>query len=400
MDWVTGCDPETRDRWIMWLSGGAGAGKSAIGQTFAEQCDREGRLLASFFFGRSDPTRNNAKFLIPTIACQVYEKIPEARINILSAIDNDPMLFEKAFLIQLLSLVIEPLKRLGDAVPPNVIVIDGLDECMDIGSQTAILHTLFEAVQKHCCGIRFLVASRPEHDIATTISLQDNTVLARLVLDDGYRPNRDIRYFLNYKIQSIKETHPFRHLLPQEWPEDEHVDEVVRKSSGQFIYVSTVIRYIESNRHRPDHRLEIVRNLRPHQGDLPFAELDALYTHILTAVKDISTIVELLGFVLYATQVYKDLPTAYVEACHDLERGSLQLILCDLGALVEINKDGIIKVLHASLLDFLLDPSRSKKLPISGSELITKHITRCFRFFSSACSSAHPIPVLQLKCPP
>jgi len=56
----------------MWMSGGAGVGKSAIAQNFAERCEAEGYLLASLFFGRSDPSRNNIDSLIVTIAYQIY----------------------------------------------------------------------------------------------------------------------------------------------------------------------------------------------------------------------------------------------------------------------------------------------------------------------------------------
>jgi len=368
----------------MWLYGAAGAGKSAIGQTFAGKCDADGRLLASFFFGRSDPTRNNVKFLIPTIACQIYERISNIRDKLLSTIDNDPLFFNKTLLIQLEALVMEPLMQCRGTITQNLIIIDGLDECLDRSSQTAIIGAVFDVVRRHNGHIRFLIASRPEHDIVTAFSLQNNAILARLVLDDRYRPHEDIRLFLNDKIRGIKATHPFRNLIPEEWPENGLVDDIVEKSSGQFIYVSTVIKFIESNRHRPDHRLEIVRNLRPAQGAMPFAELDALYTHILSSVEDIPRAVELLSFLLYASKLGDIVNVVSLEKIHDLERGSLQLIFCDLGALVVIDKDGRIKVLHASLLDFLIDSSRSKDLPISGNALMIKHITNCLGFLSSA----------------
>ena len=391
----------------MWLYGSAGAGKSAIAQTFAEMCEKDGRLLASFFFGRSDATRDDAKFLIPTIACQVYSSIPGARQHIISAVDNDPLIFERTLLVQLLSLVIEPLKQLGDTISQNVIIIDGLDECLDTASQTTILRTLFEAVRAQSCHIRFLIASRPEHVIVTAFSLQSNSILARLVLDDTYKPDDDIRLYLNDKIQGIKETHPFRHLIPQEWPGDALVNEIVKKSSGQFIYVFTVVKFIESNRHRPDHRLEIVRNLRPAQGDMPFKELDALYTHILSSVEDTATVVELLSFILLAVQIdrypYPMIPiqtsVASMEDIHDIERGCFKLVVCDLGSLLVIDQKDTVKVMHTSLLDYLLDPSRCKGLAISGEELIAKHITTCFRFLSSAYTILKQIFYYLKICP-
>ena len=64
---------------IMWVYGPAGAGKSAIAQTIAEMCEEEMILLASFFFSRVDPSRNNVSRLIATIAYQITFHLPDVR---------------------------------------------------------------------------------------------------------------------------------------------------------------------------------------------------------------------------------------------------------------------------------------------------------------------------------
>jgi len=48
LDWVESDSPER----ILWLSGSAGTGKSAIAQTISERCKRNGCLAATFFFFR------------------------------------------------------------------------------------------------------------------------------------------------------------------------------------------------------------------------------------------------------------------------------------------------------------------------------------------------------------
>ncbi len=75
MNWILG--KESMNSLIMWLNGAAGAGKSAIAQTIAELCYEAGILLASFFFSRSDPHRNNTTLLVPTLAYQISTLIPE-----------------------------------------------------------------------------------------------------------------------------------------------------------------------------------------------------------------------------------------------------------------------------------------------------------------------------------
>jgi hypothetical protein len=107
----------------------------------------------------------------------------------------------------------------------------------------------------------------------------------RLVLDDKYLPDIDIRAFLVSKFKDIKERHPAGTSLLS-WPSDEEVEQLVQKSSGQFIYASTVIKFIDSHRHWPPDQLYIIFGILPCGKTTLFAEMDALYSHILSAAFD------------------------------------------------------------------------------------------------------------------
>ncbi|KAF4617405.1 hypothetical protein D9613_006370 [Agrocybe pediades] len=81
-DWQAG-------KQFMWLNGASGCGKSAIAQSTVESCIEQGFPLASFFFSRSDCTRNHAGSLVATLAYQLYCAFPdstEVQTDILSAI--------------------------------------------------------------------------------------------------------------------------------------------------------------------------------------------------------------------------------------------------------------------------------------------------------------------------
>jgi len=71
IDWIAGANDANREKVFTWLSGAAGAGKSAIGRSVCERCKEEGTLLASFFFGSSDSTRNHSRSFVATIAYQI-----------------------------------------------------------------------------------------------------------------------------------------------------------------------------------------------------------------------------------------------------------------------------------------------------------------------------------------
>ncbi|KAJ3994333.1 hypothetical protein F5050DRAFT_1549451, partial [Lentinula boryana] len=46
-------------------------GKSSVTRSVVELFAREGKLAASFFFWREDPTRNNVRHLISSLASQI-----------------------------------------------------------------------------------------------------------------------------------------------------------------------------------------------------------------------------------------------------------------------------------------------------------------------------------------
>jgi hypothetical protein len=109
-DWIlarTGPNPP-----ILWLYGAAGSGKSCIARSIAEWCETRNLLLASFFFLRSDATRNSARRLIPTIAYNITQTSPLSRSSISLAIESDPHIFSKTIGVQLSHLVLDPYRRL------------------------------------------------------------------------------------------------------------------------------------------------------------------------------------------------------------------------------------------------------------------------------------------------
>ncbi|KAF9552234.1 hypothetical protein CPC08DRAFT_599256, partial [Agrocybe pediades] len=81
IDWASGttADKGVNQKPLMWLNGGAGAGKSAIARSVAERCSEDGLLLGTFFFGTADPTRNHVSKLVATLAYQMCIILPQFR---------------------------------------------------------------------------------------------------------------------------------------------------------------------------------------------------------------------------------------------------------------------------------------------------------------------------------
>ncbi|KDR74695.1 hypothetical protein GALMADRAFT_141048 [Galerina marginata CBS 339.88] len=359
---------------IMRLYGPAGSGKSAIGRSIAELCAMEGILVASYFFSRFDSTRNHGRSLIATIAYQVSLCFPDTRNRIAGAIGRDPLIFSRSLNSQISSLIIGPLQERIDAGYFNgpksarIIIIDGLDECDDRDSQVKILDAISHALKQHHLPFIFLIASRPEPDIRTAFCFGYlSQISTRNPLDHGYRPSEDIRLFLLDKFAEIKESHPFRAQIPPVWPSEDALMMLVDKSSGQFIYASTVVKFVKSTRHRPPQRQETILGLRPAQHEMPFAELDALYMQIFLSVVNPEAALQILAFYLLSEFVFST-TASEMEKILSLEKGQIPVLLCDLTSLIFIREDpetSILGFFHASLADCLLDQSRSKQFWIN-----------------------------------
>ncbi|KAF4617494.1 hypothetical protein D9613_006072 [Agrocybe pediades] len=396
---------------FMWLNGAAGCGKSAIAQSTIESCMERGLRLASFFFSRSDSTRNHAGSLVATLAYQLYCAIPETEVQteILSAIKKDPLIFKKTLQQQFTALITQPLRthfswdQYTQCRVPFLIVIDGLDECTDRTAQKAVLLGLAESMRDS--NLLVFVASRPEHEIKLSFGskcLKDVYTSLSLDLEDGDDTDSDIRLYLFDRFAEIKDEFDSRtagRKLDEDWPGNAIIERLVRKSSRQFIYAATVARYVESTRHRPDHRLDVVLNRRPEEGQHPFAELDSLYSMILRCALDIEKVLHVLSLLLMDSF---QLSCPIIEKLLSYGEGEVETLFCDLGALVQVykvreqihdpaNPPLYLRILHTSFREYLLDDARSKQFHIDMDHEIIKHVTHALQYLASCCTSSfHP----------
>ena len=132
VDWSKRGDKEKK---IVWVTGPAGGGKTAILGSVAETCQKEGLLACGFFFSTfaKSVNRRYKRCLVPTLAYQLvqHKALQSVGERILTCIDNDPAIFEKRLEEQFDQLLTQPLQDImGDIQLPKVIIlIDGLDEC-------------------------------------------------------------------------------------------------------------------------------------------------------------------------------------------------------------------------------------------------------------------------------
>ncbi|KAJ7725396.1 hypothetical protein B0H16DRAFT_283506 [Mycena metata] len=354
-NWLTGNNTAQS---IWWLYGPAGAGKSAIMQTLCRQLKDTGRLGGTFFFKRGHPTRGNAKALFTTLAYQLAENNDHLKPMISQTVEHYSSIVGREMEVQLHHLIVEPCRLLTNSLP-SVLLIDGLDECQDESVQCEILRLIGNAVHQNPGGLRFLIASRPEAAISETVKdpVFDG-LLTHLNVEQSFH---DVRTYLQDEFARIhREHHHTMHTVPTPWPSPDNLDSLVKKSSGYFVYASTVIKFVDDKSFRPTERLNAVQNLQcDPNSDTPFTVLDQLYIHILSSVplQFRSRLLDILQCVTMGFRFTLD----RIDRLFEWHPGDSQLILRRLPSLLKIPsyKWRHIFALHASLLDFLQDEGRS-----------------------------------------
>ncbi|EKM77147.1 hypothetical protein AGABI1DRAFT_108290 [Agaricus bisporus var. burnettii JB137-S8] len=99
---------------LLWITGPAGVGKSAVVQTFAEYLNKSGLLGASIFISRPNK-RNNPHGVFITIAYQLATRIEAYRDYVVEKISRDPESLSGNMQTQFTTFIIEPFveKKIG-----------------------------------------------------------------------------------------------------------------------------------------------------------------------------------------------------------------------------------------------------------------------------------------------
>ncbi|KIL65410.1 hypothetical protein M378DRAFT_76982, partial [Amanita muscaria Koide BX008] len=342
-------NPKAKER-IFWLFGPAGAGKSAIAQTIADSHDRP-KVAATFFFFRADVNRNDGNRLFTTLAYQLAFSMPAIRVYIAKSLSERPDLPRTGVETQFKKLFAHPFQILKLA---PVIVIDGIDECTDENLQRRFLKVIGDAVEDHSFPLRFLIVSRPERHIEQTIRRFQTPILSidLAELDDA---SRDIKKYLADGFSRIASEQG----LSPTWPGQEIIDDIVYKSSGNFIFPWLVIRFVGDSDNIAETQLDIVLNIKPPTIMTPFAVLDQLFLEILKRVPDQEFLKRYLTLFTARIAVTSDCGELYKDDAvlmHVSEK-ELHAKLSRTRSLLRLEDK--IDVHHRSFIDFLHDSSRS-----------------------------------------
>jgi hypothetical protein len=377
LEWINDPNPSSD---ALWLYGPAGAGKSAIMQTIAELLREWYKELyaGSFFFTSGKPGCDQGSALFRTLAYQIAIYVPGMREAVNNAMIADITLQTKSMEIQIQSLVVEPFKRCQ--FPPThtpTILIDGLDECQGSDTQRAILKLIANAKTAAGVPLRFLIASRPEFWIRDEFDRQPLfDITQRLGLTDSRQASLDIEKYLEDGFAEIYDKNlDVMAGVQRPWPPTKIIDSLVYDASGQFVYASTILKFVGAEFCDPRIQLDIISTPGPLQASA-FSDLDRLYTKILSAYPRRANLIRVLGGLLV------DAHPATIEKCFGVERGELNMVLRATSSLlsreeeVTVDQDEDLELIygrktsrislcHRSFREYLMDRNRSGEFAIN-----------------------------------
>jgi len=382
-------------------------------------------LAGSFFFGRGKSGRDKAEYLVPTIAYQIATNIPWMRNPIESALCRDPTILSKSIEAQLRYLITEPFRRTLDQSSPfhmPTVIIDGLDECDGHDSQFLVLSAISTAVFKDHVKLRFLIASRPERQISETFRTHPlHQLHLPITLVDDYETSEELKKHMRSGFDRIYERHSdLMFAVEKPWPSDEELRALARRASGQFLYASTVLRFVDADDAHPVHQLELIFSRR----SLAFSSMDELYTLILESSPRQEMLPSILCSVVYMqSKAYRSMvDIRSLEVLSGLGAEDISVVLRRLPAVIAVETpyehempegfprhdfmryySPIVSFHHQSFIEFLTDKERAGrffvdkdigygKMTARLDELVAEGLTRRYSFNVTETTNFDGIP--------
>ncbi|KAJ2937068.1 hypothetical protein H1R20_g21, partial [Candolleomyces eurysporus] len=403
---------------IMWVHAPAGYGKTAIAGTISKMLEEAvgldfSPIGATFFFWRTSPERNSPTRFIITIAYQLAISIPELAPHVENAVKRNPMILRKALEVQLVKLIVEPFKAVGNLedIPKRLVIIDGLDECINSEQESRVekkyaedqekvqvrVLELIHTLQSHCLPLSFLILSRPEAWIKQHIESRSFKGVVEIV--DLYEVGDhmgDLEKYVRAELSRIA-----ANIGDEGWPGENTAQDLVRRSNGHMLYASTVIRHIDDPYDDPRERLKHI--LHPSSSpnlhlahSTPFSSLYELYRQIMRAcpASNRSLMIEVLEDIVVARPCFCpgsgfQRALATLDSLFGRPPGSgiravrgLHAVLCREDATAG---DGLMldPFMHSTFSEFLLDRQFSLEFVIDMQKGTRRLLRKCLEYMST-----------------
>jgi hypothetical protein len=388
---------------IFWLAGMAGTGKSTIAKTACEMFAKDGMLGASFFVSRQEIERRDPHRVLHSIAYQLALKDKSAFREVHRRVTAEPGISTRPMKEQMQKILVAPLASAANSMPKDiVVVIDALDECDKLnGVASGDLMPLL-ASELSSFSIKLLVTSRNEHKFEV---MCEKLKPANLMLQDMEEVlvESDVQRYIESELSRIAEVHT---ISDPAWPSAADVQTLVKNTGPFFIYASTLLTYIGNEWHDPVERfLQLLHAPSTSSGTLD--AVDNLYISILDQTargddgcedtKRRERIQLLLSTIVVAME---PLPVTVIVSMFPIPVSS-KTIQKDVDSLRSIligpahQSSTPVRVLHASLPDFLQERCADSRFRVNSVEHHKRMALRCLEILNTGlrknmCSITDP----------
>jgi hypothetical protein len=267
---------------------------------------------------------------------------------------------------QLEELIVKPLHAIRDSFPSSLVILDALDECKDDRVTSIILSSLSRHVTE-LSPLKFLITSRPEQSITSAFKpsspLSPQTRPLKLHEIELGIVQQDIEHYLTSCLSQIRE----EYYLEDSWPSASDTHSLTLLCGGLFIFAATSVNFIrDRNYSNPTDQLtSLLTNSSAlfESQSSPHRRLDELYTQVLDhAFPNITPpLADRIRLVLGSIILLRDPLSSYaLENLLKLRPTTVRQTLRHLHSVVIVpdNNTEVIRLLHPSFFDFMMDPTR------------------------------------------
>jgi hypothetical protein len=393
------CDPQ--GKYVFWLNGMAGTGKSTISRTVAQSFAKDRQLGASFFFKRGEGERGNASRFFTTITHHLVRRVSALQPYVRSAIDAEPKISEKSLKEQFDKLIFQPLSQATQTsaqILTLVIVVDALDECEREGDIKTILKLLLRTRHLQSVRMRIFLTSRPELPIRLEFKNTPADAHQDVVLQEipQVTIEHDISIYLSDELARIKKDYNDMRSsdswLPLDWPGDGNIKALAAMAVPLFIFAATVCRFVGDCTWDWDPNGRLATVLK-YQSTSQASKLDRTYLPVLqqlvvgrTGFEKERLAREFQKIIGSIVILANPLPTAFLARLLGISEKDVDSRLQRLHSVLRIpsNRDSPIQLLHLSFRDFLLDREKKGKwFWVDEMETHGMIATRCIELMSN-----------------
>ena len=222
------------------LLGDPGVGKSVMAAVLAQRKRRAGHLGAAYFCRHNDGTRNDPRYLLGTVACQLcesnsqYNSIVGGEGGVRNLLGNSKLGFPELFT----KLLQEPLGKCNPIQQRKLVIIDALDETQ-YESREDFLDLIMHRFPLLPKWLVFFITSRPEDSVQFRLKKYNPCVKICAGNCDQHnfyqQHEQDIQTFLTKRIDFFP--------LPYS------VKDMSKKCHGLFLYAHYIVEELRLSVH-------------------------------------------------------------------------------------------------------------------------------------------------------